>query len=215
MLIGGRHLGAATDPPVRLVASIDDRPIATLAVPPGFFLHSQTLPAGTLAGSDRFARLDVRAEPATSGPAPRVAIEQFNLQNPDVVQFGFDEGWYEPEYNPQTARSWRWMSERAILRVLNAGRNVTLRLQGESPLRYYRLAPLLGVSVAGRRIAELRPEADFVMTVNVPSELLASSNGRIMLESSEMFIPGDREGSADRRHLALRIYAVTVTEQAP
>jgi hypothetical protein len=211
MLIGGRHLGATADPPVRLVTTVDDRPVATLTIQPGFFLHSQTLPAGTLSGGDRFARLNVRAESTTAGPAPRVAVEQFNLQNSDIVQFGFDEGWYEPEYNPQTARSWRWMSERATLRVLNAGRNVTVRIEGESPLRYFRSAPLLSVSVAGRRFAELRPESGFVITVNVPNDLLASSDGRVILESSEMFIPGDREGSADRRHLALRIYTVSVS----
>jgi Protein O-mannosyl-transferase TMEM260-like len=212
MLIGGRHLGAAADPPVKLVAAIDERPVATLTIQPGFFLYSEMLPAGTLAGSDRFARLNVRAESTAAGPTPRVAVEQFNLQDPDVVQFGFDEGWYEPEYNPQTARSWRWMSERATLRVLNAGRNVTVRIEGESPLRYFRSAPVVNVSIAGRRLAELRPDSDFVMTVNVPSDVLAASDGRITLESSEMFIPGDREASADRRHLALRIYAVSVSE---
>jgi Protein O-mannosyl-transferase TMEM260-like len=210
MLIGGRHLGAATDPPVKLVAAIGDRVATTVTLTAGFFLHFETLPAGTLAGSDRFARLTVRAEPTTAGPTPRVGLEQFNVQDPDVVQFGFDDGWYEPEYNPETARSWRWMSERAVLRVHHAGRSVTLQITGESPMRYYRSAPVVSVTVGGRRLAEMRPTTDFSMTVNVPGDLLTSSDGRLVVESSEMFIPGDREGSADRRHLALRIYTVSV-----
>jgi hypothetical protein len=210
MLIGGRHLGAATDPPVKLVAAVGDRVATTVTLTAGFFLHFETLPAGTLAGSDRFARLTVRAESTTAGPTPRVGLEQFNVQDPDVVQFGFDDGWYEPEYNPETARSWRWMSERAVLRVHHAGRSVTLQITGESPMRYYRSAPVVSVTVGGRRLAEMRPTTDFSMTVNVPGDLLTSSDGRVVVESSEMFIPGDREGSADRCHLALRIYNVSV-----
>jgi hypothetical protein len=77
-----------------------------------------------------------RRELIGDGTTPPVAIEQFNLQSPDRVQYGFDEGWYEPEYNPRTALSWRWMSERAVVRVHHAGRDVALRLRGESPLPY-------------------------------------------------------------------------------
>jgi hypothetical protein len=87
---------------------------------------------------------------------------------------------------------------------------VTLQITGESPMRYYRSAPVVSVTVGGRRLAEMRPTTDFSMTVNVPGDLLTSSDGRVVVESSEMFIPGDREGSADRRHLALRIYNVSV-----
>ena len=35
MLLGGRHLGGANEPSVRLIASIDDRPIESFEVPPG------------------------------------------------------------------------------------------------------------------------------------------------------------------------------------
>jgi hypothetical protein len=43
--------------------------------------------------------------------------------------------------------------------------------------------------------------------VTIPPAALAG-DGRVTLESSAVFIPGDREGTADRRHLAIRMYAV-------
>ena len=208
-MIGGRHLGAATDPPVNILASIDDRRILTFTVNPGFFLGFHTLPAGTLSGSGIFRKLTVSAENPSGGEVPRIALEQFSLQDPDVVQFGFDEGWQEPEYNPETGRSWRWMSERSVIRVRSAGRPILLRLTGESPLRYYSSAPTLTVTAGGRRLAELHPDRDFTLDVTIPAEALATDD-RVTLESSAMFIPGDREGTADRRHLAIRMYGVEV-----
>ena len=129
MMIGGRHLGG--DPPVSLVVSLDERPLPTMVVRPGFFLDFVNVPAAALAGDGRYAKLTVSAQlpGGGSGTPPPVAIEQFNLQAPDRVQYGFDEGWYEPEYNPRTAQSWRWMSERAVVRVHPVDRAVVLRAE--------------------------------------------------------------------------------------
>ena len=115
----------------------------------GSFLISSTFPAAALAGAGRYAKLTVSGT-GFAVRTPPVAIEQFNLQSPDAVQFGFDEGWYEPEYNPRTAQSWRWMSERAVVRVHPAGRDVVMRMSGESPLRYFDQAPRIRVSVGDR-----------------------------------------------------------------
>jgi Protein of unknown function (DUF2723) len=212
MMIGGRHLGGG--PPARVVARIDDRPVATLDVRPGFFLEFVRLPAGTLAGEDRFARLTVAAD-APGGAAPPVAIEQFNVQGEDGIQFGFDEGWYEPEYNPATARSWRWMGERSMLRIHNAGKAVTVRLRGEAPRRYFDAAPVVRVSAGDRVLSETRPFADFTIEVSVPADVLAAAGGRVLVSSDRAFVAGDREGTADRRRLALRVYAADVAARRP
>ena len=127
----------------------------------------------------------------------------------DVVQFGFADGWFEPEYNPATARSWRWMGESAALQIHNAGRDVTIQVRGESPLRYFDEAPVFRIS-AGGHISESRPASDFSVQVTIPAAALAAAQGRVVLGSDKFFIPGERQGSADRRHLALRIYSVTV-----
>ena len=210
MLLGGRHLGAANEPPVRLIASVDDRTIESFDVTPGYFMRFVTIPDGGLMGEGRFARLTVRAESVSGAAVPRVGLEQFNLQAADVVQFGFSDGWFEPEYNPTTARSWRWMGESAALQVHNAGRDFAIEIRGESPLRYFEDAPVLRIAAGSQVVSETRPMADFTLQVTVPAAALAASNGRVVLTSDKFFIPGEREGSADRRHLALRIYSVRV-----
>lgn len=211
MMIGGRHLGG--DTAVALTAAIDARPIAQFTVKPGYFLESVSVPAGTLAG-EGYAQLTVSAQAAGGGATPPVAIEQFDFQPANHAQFGYDEGWFEPEYNPTTAKSWRWMSERAVLRVHDGGQAVVVRLSGESPLRYFDEAPTLRIAAGDRVLGEMKPAADFVVEVRIAAEALATAQGRVTLTSDRAFVAGERDGTADRRRLALRIYSVTV-EAAP
>jgi hypothetical protein len=208
MVVGGRHLGG--DPPATLVVRLDDRPVASIVVRPGFFLEFVNVPAAALAGEGRYAKLTAAAHVETAGATPPVAIEQFNLQATDRVQYGFDEGWYEPEYNPRTAQSWRWMSERATVRVHNAGKGIRMRISGESPLRYFDQAPRIRVMAGERVLTELTPSADFSTEVEIPADALTSANGRIVLTSDRTFVAGEREGTADRRRLALRVYTLSV-----
>jgi hypothetical protein len=213
MLIGGRHLGAAADAPTRLILDVDGRPILSREIKPGFFLMAGAgpLPPEAFVGEGTFGKLTARAEPISPGGAVSpVAIEQFDVQPAGVPMLGFDEGWQEPEYNPTTGRAWRWMSERAVLRIANADGAVTLRIVGENPRRYYKTAPVLRISAGSSVLKQFAPDADFSYVVDVPAGALAASGGRVTLESDQMFIPGDREGTADRRHLAIRIYSVTV-----
>jgi len=124
------------------------------------------------------------------------------------VLLGFDQGWQEPEYNPQTGRSWRWMSESATLRVHPGGHDVVLRIEGESPRRYFPRPSVLRVMAGDREIARLEPSSDFVFESVVPAAALAASGDVVTLTSDQMFVPGDRDRSADRRHLALRLYSI-------
>jgi hypothetical protein len=107
------------------------------------------------------------------------------------------------------------MSQSAALKVHNAGRGVTLRITGESPRRYYDMPTSVWVTVAGQRLFEETPEDDFAFEVRIPPDLLASVGGRVLLESNQVHVPGDREGTADRRRLSLRIFSVEVRGQPP
>lgn len=212
LMLGGRHLGGQNDPPVRIGVALDGRTIETLDVPPGNFLTFFRLPAGSLQGEGRYAPLTVVAVPTGAATALPVGLEQFNLQSSDVIQFGFDEGWFEAEYNPQTARSWRWMGRQAALQIHHAGRGVVVSIRGESPLRYYDDPPTLRVVAGGRTLGEFRPDSDFEVDIEIPGAVLDAAGGRVLLQSSASFVPGDRDGSPDRRQLSLRIYAVRVGE---
>jgi hypothetical protein len=87
---------------------------------------------------------------------------------------------------------------------------VTLELSGESPLKYFDGAPHVRVLAGGREIAAFDPAADFEQSVTLPADALAAAHGRITIESSKFFVPAERGGGADRRHLALRIYRAHV-----
>jgi len=87
---------------------------------------------------------------------------------------------------------------------------VALRLTGESPRRYFDAAPHVRILVGDREVGAFDPAADFDQSITLPAALLAAANGRVVLESSKFFVPGGAGGGGDRRHLALRIYGVTV-----
>jgi len=208
LMIGGRNLGPAGD--IRLSLTLDGRPLHSLEVKPGFFFARVPIP-DALTASDSYGRLEVKSEAADgSGRVIRAGLEQFDLQPRGVPMAGLADGWHEPEYDPRTARSWRWVSERGTLWVRPIGRDVTLTLTGESPLRYYDAAPSVTISVGSRQVARYQPSADFTQDVVLPADALASADGNVVIECNKWFVPGDRDGTADRRRLALRIYSWSV-----
>jgi hypothetical protein len=163
-----------------------------------------------LAGTG-YVPLEVSSRAANEAKAIiAVGLEQFDVQSPGMPMIAVDEGWYEPEYNPRTARSWRWTSEKAILWVRPIGRNVTLTIAGESPLKYFDAAPDVVVSVGAREVARLNPSSDFAQSIVLPADALAAADGRVAITSDKFFVPSEREGSQDQRHLALRVYSYSV-----
>jgi hypothetical protein len=210
-LVGGRHLGAAGEPAAEITVAMGERVVARWTAAPGFFVKRFELPPAALAHPDRYAPLRVTSRAADgSAREVRVALEQFDLQGTGVPMFSFEEGWQEPEYNPQTAIAWRWMSDRAVLWVRPIGRDVTLEVVGESPLRYYDAAPVLRVAVGDTPVTEFRPDADFEQSIRLGAAALSIADGRVVLTSDRSFVPGERDGSADRRRLGLRMYGVRV-----
>ena len=205
LMLGGRNLDASAS--AQLSVSNGNHVVDTWTIPPGFFFRLIPLPAGSLAGQG-YVPVSVRA--SSEGNRVRVSLEQFDLGPDGLEMMGFVEGWQEPEYNPTTSRSWRWMSERAAVWVRPIGRDVNLILTGDSPLKYFDSAPRVRVSIGGQEIARVSPASDFTERVPLPSALLAAQEGRVLIESDKWFAPADRGESADRRHLAIRMYEVKV-----
>ena len=210
LMIGGRNLGAERAPDARVRLTLNGRDLDAFDVPPGFFFRLVPIRAGALAGAGSYLPLEVKSEAVAGGPAIPVGLEQFDFQPEGVPMIGAAEGWQEPEYDPRTGRAWRWATERATLWVRPVGRDVTLTLEGESPLRYFDTPPAVTVTLAGRQVARFNPSADFTQSIALPAEALASAGGRVVIGSDKWFVPEDRGGSADKRHLALRIYSYTV-----
>ena len=210
MILAGRHLGSAGEPTARLTLEGESGRIDSWDVAPGGFFRHVHLPAGSLAGSGYLPLRISAAAADDSGRQVRVGLEQFDLQSDGVILYGYIDGWHEPEYNPETGRSWRWLSERARLLVKPVGRDLRLTLTGESPLRYFDRAPSVRVSVAGVEISRFSPDRDFTHEVTIPAKGLTLSGGVVVVESDLYFTPAERGESADQRHLALRIYSVNL-----
>lgn len=212
LVIGGRHLGTASDPAATITATFPGRSLGSWTTPAGFFVIRVPLPAGDLhTDAGAYLPLEVAARPASGDRPVRVALEQFDVQSVGVPMLAYDTGWQEPEFNPATAISWRWMTERAALWVRPIGRDVALTLSGESPLRYYGRTPVVRVSIGEREVARFEPAADFTQSIDLSGDALAAADGRVTIESDEFFVPAERDGSSlDRRHLALRMYRVEV-----
>jgi hypothetical protein len=101
-------------------------------------------------------------------------------------------------------------AEKATLWVRPVGRNVTLTLPGESPLKYYAAAPSVAIVVGEREVARFNPSSDFTQEFVLPADVLAAAAGRVVITSDKFFVPAQREGSPDQRHLALRVYSCSV-----
>jgi hypothetical protein len=218
LVIGGRHLGNAGDPPAEFELAIDGmvRDRWTLTVEQRNFLRFLDLPDGLEVGDGRYARLTVASRPAGSdGVGAPVGVRQFDIQSADRMLSAFGEGWHEDEYDPATGRRWRWTSERSVVRIKGASGSVELTVRGESPLRYLDVAPIVQVRAGGRAIASFRPDADFEWRVTVPAVDLERGNGAIAIETDRVYLPGPAEGTADERRLGLRVYEIRVYPVSP
>jgi hypothetical protein len=212
LMIGGRSFDPALKP--RLTVRVDGRAVAEPILAPGPFLRVVSLPADLTASGDPRAYLKVTLE-ASAGS--RVAIEQFDA-SAERSLVGFGDGWHEPELDPRTGARWRWLSKRGELQAwlpvtrLSLDRleypNVTLHLQGESPLTYFSGPSTLTVRSAGRVVLTRVLNADFMIDLPLPDPRLP-----IVLETDQAFSPADRSRrSGDRRQLGLRIFRVWFTK---
>ena len=200
VLLGGRHLDAGMS---RVAVRVNGAAALDFDAPSGFFLRRFTIPAGALGASEGYVPLDVSS-------VGRVSLEQFDAQPPGVPMFGYDRGWHEPEFNATEGRAWRWMSESSDLWVRPIGRDVSLRLVGEDPRRYFDAPPHVRVLMAGREIGSFNPSGDFDYEIALPAALLEAADGRVTIASSRFFVPGGDSGAGDQRHLALRLFGVSV-----
>jgi hypothetical protein len=211
VLVGGRHLGAAADPPTRFEMAVDGRRVAEWNARPGFFLQDLTLPAGTLAGDGSLARLTLQSAAANGGTVA-TAVEQFDLQSAGALMWAYDDGWQEAEYNPAIGM-WRWASDRSTLRIIGARAPVAVTLRVEPPRRYFDSDPHVRMRAGDRVLGETSFADADLWTVVVPADALQASSGRLTIETDRTFVPAERSGGPDRRRLGLRVFGVNVTAQ--
>jgi hypothetical protein len=87
---------------------------------------------------------------------------------------------------------------------------VQITLSIESPLRYFDSAPIVKVRAGDREIASATIDGAKEWTFDVPADALTASGGAVTVETDRTFVPAERSGGADHRHLGLRVFAIRV-----
>ena len=207
LLIGGRNLGGPGGGAARFRVAIDGVPLDAWESAPGFFLRVIEIPAGRLGGEAGLAQVTVWSTPAAGNVPVPTAIEQFDLQDPGTMMWGYADGWQEAEYAPALG-VWRWTSDRATLRIVGSNGPLRATFSIESPLRYFDEAPRVRVTAGARDLAISSIANTLDWTIDVPADALRAAEGRLTIETDRTFVPGERGGPADHRRLGLRIFGV-------
>ena len=215
-VVGARHLGGAADADAEMTLAVDGHPIARWPVTRAArnALRFVDLPDG-IPGAGSFAALTITSRSVDPKRSAPVAVRQFDVQPSAQLVAGFAEGWHEAEYSIETGQTWRWTSERSVLRMNGPAQPVTLEVAGESPLRYFDRSPTVKITAGDVTLAQFQPDTDFEWRVAVPAEAMLNSGGAIAIEIDRVYLPGKVEGTADDRHLGLRIFDLRVNGVDP
>lgn len=217
LVMGGRHLEGPVRA-ARLTLALDGVPFDSWSFTPTHpgesFTRFVALPALDGRGAQPYARLTLSAAAADGGATPVVAVEQFDVRRTDQLVSALAEGWHEAEYDTVRGIGWRWTSERSVIRVAPA-RGFTIRLRGESPLRYLDTAPHLRVTAGSKTIAARAPSSDFDWRVDVSDADAAAAGGVVAIETDRVYLPGPAEGTSDARHLGVRLFEIDITAADP
>ena len=215
-VVGARHLGGAADADAEMTLAVDGHPIARWPVTRAArnALRFVDLPDG-IPGAGSFAALTITSRSVDPKRSAPVAVRQFDVQPSAQLVAGFAEGWHEAEYSIETGQTWRWTSERSVLRMNGPAQPVTLEVAGESPLRYFDRSPTVKITAGDVTLAQFQPDTDFEWRVAVPAEAMLNSGGAIAIEIDRVYLPGTVEGTADDRHLGLRIFDLRINGVDP
>jgi hypothetical protein len=206
VVIGGRHVAPAGAPPVSMEVRLGPAWSQVVDVPPGAFAFTWRLPSQVVAAPGHLP-LEVRTARAPAG-AERLWLEQFDVQPVGTPVLALEHGWYEPERDVVTGRTWRWIADQSALRVVGATGDVRLVLAGRHP-RHYARAPVLEIFAGTERIASHTLTRTFHVEQVVSARQLAG-DGRLTWRVSPSFVAGERTGTADARRLALEIALLRV-----
>ncbi len=216
LLVGARHLGDPGDADADVIVAVDGRRIdgVRVGLAERNVFRFVDLPQG-LSGEGPFATLTITSTSADANRRAPVAVRQFDIQPVTQMIYGYGEGWHEAEYTVDNGLTWRWTSERSVLRIQGPPRPVRIAIRGESPLRYFDRPPAVKLTAGGETIAQFQPDDAFEWSATVPADALARSGGAVAIETDRVYLPGQAEGTADQRHLGLRIFDLRVTPVSP
>jgi hypothetical protein len=214
LMVGGRN-ARPDGSPARVQLAIDGAVLHEFAAAPGPFLEWVPVAPGRLHGDGPYAVLTVSADGATPPSPLDVTIKQFDLAGEDALLVGYADGWHDQEYDPSTGRTWRWTSDRAVLRLRGPiGRGTSLRLEGEMEAASQ---AQMTVRVGDRVLAQERVGRRFALWVPLPTDAIGPDSS-LIIETDQSDVPAERRWrlrpSTDQRRLGLKLYVIAVTPAA-
>ena len=218
LVVGGRHMGRVSDPPVRIAIEIDGREVHSVraSAQERQYVALVHLSSSQLRGDGPYATLTIRSTAVTQTDSPvPVTVEQFDYQRSDGTLFAFGSGWHEPEIEAETGETWRWAARRATpLLHRPAGADVALNLAGGAPRPRFRLrrsaSPHIDVTSGERLLDRFPGPVRFSRQITVPAGVSAGCDVEITVTSTTSFVPKNARQSADARDLAFLAYDLEV-----
>jgi hypothetical protein len=134
------------------------------------------------------AAITEAAKPATT-PEPEITYSQ---------------GFYDMERDG--ANTWRWMSDRGVIKLINTGKDMKLRIVGEVPLVELKNTPKYTITFNGEVLEEMSAKAvDKEYVIPVAKQGNAASS-ELVISSNLFFIPSRvHPKSTDERKLAFSL----------
>jgi hypothetical protein len=120
-------------------------------------------------------------------------------------QVAYTQGFYDLEQNGTT--TWRWMSDRGVVRLKNTGKDMKLKLVGHFPSVELRGEQKLSITFNGEKLEEIVGKGDMQKEIVVPATKQGSAPGsELVLTASKSFVPKEIDKkSNDTRKLAFSV----------
>ncbi|MBI4915900.1 MAG: hypothetical protein HY825_08630 [Acidobacteria bacterium] len=127
----------------------------------------------------------------------------------------FGTGFYRAEREPDGTggtRSFRWMAESGVLVLPPASIPLEIELDIGVPLAAFSTTPRLSASLNGRPLGERTATTSRLRQRLAldPAWLRADAPNELVLTTTESVVPAERDRSADRRRLGLRLWSATL-----
>ena len=125
----------------------------------------------------------------------------------------YTQGFYDLEQDGAT--TWRWMSDRGVVRLKNTGKDMKLRLVGRAPAVELKGEQKLTVSLNGEKLEEISGKDDLQKEIIVPATKQGSTPAsELVITASKFFVPKELSAkSNDTRKLAFSLQQLTWQEK--
>ncbi len=125
----------------------------------------------------------------------------------------YTQGFYDLEQDGAT--TWRWMSDRGVVRLKNTGKDMKLKLVGRAPAVELKGEQKLTVTLNGEKLDEVSGKDDLQKEIIVPAAKQGSAPAsELVITASKFFVPKELSAkSNDTRKLAFSLNQLTWQEK--